>query len=95
MDNQWIASWRQWLGVLSFRIYLKSLFGRAFVPGFRQAKFAAKLGFRGQHVIEGHYACDIEGHYACDLQGIGNLPAQLSESKSFLFIGRLVEEKGD
>jgi glycosyltransferase involved in cell wall biosynthesis len=84
MDNQWVGSPRQHLGVIAFRAYLRQLYDFAFVPGSRQARFAGYLGFRPQEIIEGHYAC------------AGSFSRVVAEkrARTFLFVGRLVEEKG-
>jgi glycosyltransferase involved in cell wall biosynthesis len=84
MDNQWIASARQYLGILAFRAYLRHHYDFAFVPGNRQARFAGYLGFDSHQIIEGHYACG---------EGFAR-PVDASRPRSFLFAGRLVAEKG-
>ena len=84
MDNQWKGSLRQYLGVAVFRAHLRSLYDAAFVPGGRQARFASYMGFASDEIIEGHYAC-------------ADTFAQQAEAQSapsFLFVGRLVPEKG-
>jgi glycosyltransferase involved in cell wall biosynthesis len=84
MDNQWAGSARQYIGITSFRFYLRRLYDFAFVPGTRQARFASHLGFRPHEIIEGHYAC------ADDFLR----PSTIRRPHAFLFAGRLVEEKG-
>lgn len=84
MDNQWLGSARQYLGIIAFRVYLYRLFDFAFVPGNRQARFAGYLGFGPHEIIEGHYAC---------ADTFSRLP-DAHRSRSFLFVGRLVVEKG-
>ncbi|MCS0504868.1 glycosyltransferase family 4 protein [Ancylobacter mangrovi] len=86
MDNQWLGTGRQWLGVAAFRLHLKRLFDWAYVPGCRQADFASRLGFPVTRIIEGHYACDI------DRFGVDHRESE--PDRSFLFVGRLVPEKG-
>jgi glycosyltransferase involved in cell wall biosynthesis len=86
MDNQWLRTPRQFLGIVAFRLYLRSLFDFAFVPGTRQAVFANYLGFPVSRIIEGHYSCD-ESKFRADVR-------QTHPSRSFLFAGRLVAEKG-
>jgi glycosyltransferase involved in cell wall biosynthesis len=84
IDNQWMGSPRQYCGMLAFRAYLRRLFDFAFVPGGRQARFASHMGFGVHEIIEGHYAC---------ADGFANLGVT-SAPRSFLFVGRLVAEKG-
>jgi glycosyltransferase involved in cell wall biosynthesis len=84
MDNQWFGSARQYLGIAAFRVYLRSLYDFAFVPGGRQARFATCLGFQPREIIEGHLAC-----------GDGFLPAaEGKRPRCFLFAGQLVPWKG-
>jgi glycosyltransferase involved in cell wall biosynthesis len=84
MDNQWLASMSQYLGIVAFRVYLRRYYDFAFVPGSRQAKFAHYLGFGLNEIIEGHYACATEFARA----------SRVSGRHSFLYAGRLVVEKG-
>jgi glycosyltransferase involved in cell wall biosynthesis len=83
-DRPWIASARQYLGVIWFRTCLRRYFDFAFIPGCRQARFAGKFGFGPHEIVEGHYSC-------------ADSFAPISEvefHRSFLFVGRLVPEKG-
>jgi glycosyltransferase involved in cell wall biosynthesis len=56
-----------------------------FVPGERQRQFAERLGF-GEAVDLGFYSADV------DAFGIGSGGA--SSARAFVFVGRLVPEKG-
>ena len=84
MDNQWVASVRQYLGIVGFRLLLRRYYDFAFVPGSRQALFASYLGFSAREIIEGHYSCSDEFAQS----------VRVGRSRSFLFVGRLVAEKG-
>jgi glycosyltransferase involved in cell wall biosynthesis len=86
MDNQWRRTPRQFLGIAAFRLCLRNLFDFAFVAGPRQAVFAHHLGFQVSRIIEGHYSCD-ESAFRWN-------PCHSHSNSSFLFAGRLVEEKG-
>jgi len=86
MDNQWRRTPRQFLGIAAFRLYLRNLFDFAFVAGPRQAVFASHLGFHVSRIIEGHCSCD-DSAFGWDL-------CQTHSNSSFLFVGRLVVEKG-
>src|SRR5712664_2050851 len=59
MDNQWRGQPKQWLGVLTSKIFVQRLFDAAFVTGERQAVFARKLGFPRERIWRGLYACDF------------------------------------
>jgi len=84
-DNQWTASARQLLGQATSRFYVRRVYDAVFVPGRRQAVFAAKLGFRD--VTLGSYSCD---HNLFSQAGLSRQSGQ----HDFLFAGRLVPEKG-
>ncbi len=84
MDNQWMGTARQYIGIAAFRLYVRSCYDFAFVPGNRQAKFASYLGFGAHEIIEGHYACAESFTSA----------AQVVAPRAFLFVGRLIDLKG-
>jgi glycosyltransferase involved in cell wall biosynthesis len=90
MDNQWLRTPKQFLGILSSRIYLRPYFDAAFIPGPRQRDFALRLGFPEDRIFEGYYAADVET--------FGRVPPLDSDGpdarRAFLFAGRLVESKG-
>jgi glycosyltransferase involved in cell wall biosynthesis len=90
MDNQWLRTPKQLLGIASSRIYLRPYFDAAFLPGPRQRDFALRLGFPPDRIFEGLYAVDVET--------FGRVPPLDSHSAdarhAFLFAGRLVEAKG-
>jgi glycosyltransferase involved in cell wall biosynthesis len=90
MDNQWLRTPKQLLGVASSRIYLRPYFDAAFLPGPRQRDFALRLGFPRDRIFEGLYSVDAET--------FGSVPPLDSQSanarRTFLFAGRLVEAKG-
>lgn len=85
-DMQWNASPRQWLAVMAFRIYLRHFFDYAFVPGVRQARYANKMGFPIERIVTGSYSCDLQKFWA--------FPKRAFDSKIFLYVGRVVNEKG-
>ncbi len=51
MDNQWLGTLKQRLGVLAAPWYIQPLYEAVFLPGERQAIFAKKMGF---HDLEYH-----------------------------------------
>jgi glycosyltransferase involved in cell wall biosynthesis len=87
MDNQWLGTPKQWLGRLTWRLYIRPLFDIAFVPGDRQLAFANRLGFRNSHVLRGLYCADTEAF----TPHTGDAP---NPNRAFLFVGRLIELKG-
>lgn len=90
MDNQWLGKPRQWLGVFTSRFYLHSICDAVFVAGERQAIFAHKLGFSQRKILRGVYSCDHEIFSKIHFER----KKSLSESRSFVFVGRFSPEKG-
>lgn len=89
MDNQWRFTAKQVLGCLTAPLYIQPIYDKAFVPGARQARFARRLGFKSSDIVEGHCSCDFDLFEAVHRARSKTLPA-----KTFLFVGRLVPEKG-
>jgi glycosyltransferase involved in cell wall biosynthesis len=87
MDNQWFGTPRQRFGVALSRWYLQPLFDRVLLPGDRQAQFARRLGYRQDAIWHGAYSGDTLAF---------STPREIRTStpSSFLFVGRLVAEKG-
>lgn len=89
MDNQWLGTPKQFLGVATSRAYLRPFFDVAFLPGLNQAVFARKLGFKNSQIWWGGYSCDHPRFAAAaDAADVKN------RRRSFVFVGRLVPEKG-
>jgi glycosyltransferase involved in cell wall biosynthesis len=87
MDNQWLATPKQRLGVLTSPVHVKRYYDAAFLPGSRQRDFALRLGFSADRIYEGLYSADPELFAPQgSLCGEGR--------RNFLFVGRLVVEKG-
>jgi glycosyltransferase involved in cell wall biosynthesis len=83
-DNQWRGTLRQRLGVLAAPLFLRPAVDAMLVPGDRQANFMRRLGFK--RILSGWYAIDRRRFPA-------DGPVRLRE-QAFLFVGRLVREKG-
>jgi glycosyltransferase involved in cell wall biosynthesis len=81
MDNQWLGTPRQRLGILASPLYLWPCFDAAFVAGERQSKFASRLGF-GERRSQ-------TGGVVGDTRKFAGEPS----SSGFLFVGRLVHQK--
>ena len=90
LDNTWRGTLKQRIGSYISRYYLHPICEALFVAGERQADFAKKLGFTQSKILRGVLSCDHEKFSVIYLQR-QNL---LVEPKSFVFIGRLVPEKG-
>jgi len=90
MDNQWLRTPKQLLGIATSRLYLRPYFDAAFVAGSRQMAFALRLGFARERIFEGFDAADVDAFRSVEpleTPGAGTRSA-------FVFVGRLVSEKG-
>ena len=74
------------------KIYLKNKVDVAWVPGQRQIDFAKKLGFKKENCWSGVYSCDLDKYSKINI--LRNKPENKIKQKSFLFVGRYVDEKG-
>jgi glycosyltransferase involved in cell wall biosynthesis len=89
MDNQWWATAKQRLGVVTSPLLVRPAYDAAFVPGDRSADFARRLGFPGERIIQGLLTCDQPRFAAVAETRGGEAPPP-----AFLFLGRLVPVKG-
>src|SRR4029450_836730 len=89
MDNQWWATPKQRLGVLTSPFVVRPAFDAAFLPGERSADFARRLGFDDDRIIRGIYSCDPP-RFAAVAEARGAAAPQ----PAFLYLGRLVTDKG-
>ncbi|MGH9211167.1 MAG: glycosyltransferase family 4 protein [Acidimicrobiales bacterium] len=89
MDNQWLGTPKQWVGVLTAPALLRPVYDAVFLPGSTQAEFARRLGFPAERTLWGLYSCDYPTFQAVAARrGATVLP------EAFLFVGRLVPSKG-
>lgn len=89
MDNQWWATPKQRLGVATSPAFIRPAYDAAFVASERTADFAHRLGFADSRVIRGLYACDHDRFAA-----VADARASAPPPRAFVFVGRLVPEKG-
>lgn len=89
MDNQWLGTFRQGLGLVWSRFFVRPIFDHVWVPGPRQRKFAQKLGFKDGRIHEGLYAANAE-NFDPIWQGLDGTPP----AKRLIFAGRYAREKG-
>ncbi len=89
MDNQWWATPKQVLGVATSPLLVRPAYDAAFVPGEQSAAFARRLGFPDERIIRGMYSCD---HSRFD--GVAERRGDELPASAFVFVGRLVAEKG-
>jgi glycosyltransferase involved in cell wall biosynthesis len=88
MDNQWQGTLKQWGGRVIAPYFIAPTYDKALVAGPRQRRFARMLGFADTSIFEPLYSCDVER-----FANIGK-NFQRPENSNFLFVGRLVDEKG-
>jgi glycosyltransferase involved in cell wall biosynthesis len=88
MDNQWRGTFKQRLGILTAPVHIRRLFDCIFVAGERQRNFAERLGFDSDSIWQGFCCPDFDAYHAV------RLPETSPRPDSFLFAGRLVEDKG-
>lgn len=88
-DSQWHGTAKQWLARALHRVYLDPVFDCALVPSDRSEWFVRRLGFGPDQVIRGLYTADADVYAGEPRSG-----DDLKRSARFLFVGRLIEEKG-
>lgn len=89
MDNQWHGTPKQWTGVATARLVLQPTYDAVYVCDERQAEFARRLGFPAERLIWGLYSGDQPLFAEVARRRASSLPP-----RQFLFVGRLVAEKG-
>ena len=87
MDNQWLATLKQRVGVAIAPLYVQPLYDKVFLPGDRQRDFAHRLGFADDQVLSGFCSADTSLFTP-------SRPITASDRRRFVFVGRLVAEKG-
>lgn len=87
MDNQWHGTIKQRLGIAVSPWLLRPAYDCALVPGDRAALFASRLGFSQDAIWRGSYCGDVETFLPVE-------NGRVSARRGFLFVGRLVPEKG-
>jgi len=94
VDNQWQGTAKQWLAILAARWRLRPYFDALWTPGQRAARFAHKLGYRGDTLLAGFYACDQERFAPIGQWRLAQREYQSGWPRCFLFTGRLTAAKG-
>lgn len=86
VDNCWKGNLRQWLGAAWFRLYLRSHFDAAIVPGRSATRLMRFLGMPSDRIFSGYY-----GAHEAIYQAGPPLPERRAE---FLYVGQLIHRKG-
>lgn len=91
LDTQWEGGPRFLLAeVLGKLGVFKSIYSYAWIPGLRQFETAKRLGYRDHEIISNLYSADLKLFTRAQSRSQG----QADYSRTFLFVGRLVREKG-
>jgi glycosyltransferase involved in cell wall biosynthesis len=90
MDNYYRGKIKQKLGIVISKIYIHRIFDCAFVAGTPQMEFASMLGFTSARIFRGIY-CTLPINFYPQIDLIAR---KHSGRAPFLFVGRLVKEKG-
>ncbi len=90
MDNCWLGTIKQRLGIWVAPYYVRPLADAVWLPGERQALFAKKLGFEQRVIIRGSLSCDQRPIAEAYLNRV-NKKTELPHV--FVYIGRFVPEK--
>lgn len=91
MDNCWLGTLKQRLGTLAAPFYVRPLADAVWLPGERQAIFAAKLGFNPSVIMRGSLSCDQRPIAEAHLRRVNQ---RTPLSRTFLYVGRFSREKG-
>lgn len=91
MDNCWLGTLKQCVGILIAPYYVRPLADAVWLPGERQAVFARKLGFEARVIMRGSLSCDQRP--IADVY-LGRVEQGKSLPRSFLYVGRFAREKG-
>lgn len=86
VDNRFKANFRQLIGAIYFRLFLKKKFDAAFVPGREGKKLLKFLGANKNAIYTGNYGA-YENIYF-ETKPIGD------RNDEFLFVGQLINRKG-
>lgn len=93
-DTQWKGSLRQHVASWIAPWHVRKAIDVLWVTGERQAILARALGYDGDCLWAGYYACDWEMFASGWRPDDGEQRSEIKDRRSFLFVGRYVPEKG-
>jgi glycosyltransferase involved in cell wall biosynthesis len=85
-DNCWKNSFRQWIGMVAFRMVYRKQFNAVWVPGASATKLMRKLGVSSENLFTGLYGSEPAIFYRKEV-------CSRRENK-FIFVGQLIKRKG-
>ena len=85
LDNQWTGALRQRMASLLSRWAVRPFFSHVWVAGSFQYEYARRLGYDRRQILMGVYSADVDKY---------SLPAAGEMARRFVYVGRMVEEKG-
>lgn len=92
LDNHWVGSIRQMLGVIYARFSFANYFTHCWVPGSKQYIYARKIGFSPNQIRKGFYSADValfDKHYH------SYAPSKnVDYPHRFIYVGRYAPAKG-
>lgn len=86
LDNSFKGSFRQLIGSIYFRLFLKRYYTLAFVPGISSRRLMRFFGFSSYEIFTGFYGAHSSIYYI-------KTPIILREDE-FLFVGQIIDRKG-
>ncbi|MBU3578637.1 glycosyltransferase [Polynucleobacter sp. 73C-SIWE] len=85
-DNCWKNSYRQWVGMVAFRVIYRKQFHAVWVPGASGVKLMRKLGVSAENLFTGLYGSDPDIFFPKEVS--------LRREDKFIFVGQLIKRKG-
>ncbi|MEJ8801766.1 glycosyltransferase family 4 protein [Pontibacter sp. H249] len=92
LDNHWYGSPKQQVARLLSPFTLKRIFTHAFVAGEPQFRYAQKLSFAPDNILQGYYAANVPVFYQQYQDHLAH--KKRSFPKKLLYVGRYVPQKG-
>ena len=90
LDNPWLGTVRQRLGVLFYSYYMNRIYSHVWVAGRSQFEFAKRMRFKNSNILACLYSANTEEFSR--LSVFRNSP-EITVPKKLLFVGRYLEYK--
>jgi glycosyltransferase involved in cell wall biosynthesis len=91
-DTPWIGTLKQQLNAMLGGITIRKYFSHVWIAGQPQLKYAQKLGFKQDKILQGVYSADVNYFDAIYKDNLALKANDLP--KRFIFVGRYLEFKG-